>query len=188
MGGAGWNHEEDTPYGQFLLALRNGDAARFGTACIAARHMIDIDHISYSTDPLRDGAIAPHSRDHVRGATYPSHMWITGITLYYYLTGDPDARAAAIAQAEVNLRFGERGFQYCRNGQWFANLYPLAMVYHMTGEEQYAQAGKVGTLLMMAYHPLDTWCLRELLHFLAIADQRGWIEACAPQNAEGVKI
>jgi|GEM_PF-2241467 len=287
-GGAGWNHEEDTPYGQFLLALRNGDAYRFGIACIATRHMIDIDHISYSTDPLRDGAIAPHSRDHVRGATYPSHMWITGVTLYYYLTGDPDARAAAIAQGEVNLRFiekrwrattltgrehgwpilnlgfvyeltrdtkyldgakkliadvmrrldeyggvyylhhrygygefanysiyegmykcwsasrdpelrswflrvvdwlidesfGERGFQYCRNGQWFANLYPLAMAYGMTGEEKYAQAGKVGTILMMTYHEIGAWCLRELLHFLAIADQRGWIEACAPQNAE----
>ncbi|MBI2190554.1 MAG: hypothetical protein HYU36_01050 [Planctomycetes bacterium] len=287
-GGVGWNHEEDTPYGQFLLALRNEDAARFTTACIACRHLVDIDSISYSQDPLRCGAIAPHAKDHVRGATYPSHMWITGITLYYYLTGDPDAREAAVAQAEVNLRFIEkrwhattltgrehgwpilnlatvyeltrderyldgahklirdverrmdeyggvtyahhpyqfgvfanysiyeglfktwqqtgdeklkglflrvvdwlittvfepRGFSYCRNGQWFANLFPLAMAYHMTGDEKYAQAGKVGTILMMTYHPIDTWCLRELLHFLPLADARGWIQECAPQNAE----
>ena len=287
-GGAGWNHEEDTPYGQFLLALRNGDAERFANTGVCCRHQIEIDHISYSQDPLRCGAIAPHAKDHVRGATYPSHMWITGITLYHYLTGDPDAREAAIAQAEVNLRFieqrwnattltgrehgwpilnlatvyeltrderylegakkliadvarrmdeyggvyyahhpyqfstfanysiyegmykawqqthdeklkeqflrvvdwlittdfGERGFSYCRNGQWFANLFPLAMAYHLTGDEKYAQAGKVGTILMMAYHPIDTWCLRELLHFLALSDERGWIQECAPQNAE----
>jgi hypothetical protein len=286
-GGAGWNHEEDTPYGQFLLALRNQDSARFENTCVCVRHQIDIDHISYSQDPLRCGAIAPHSRDHVRGATYPSHMWITGMCLYHYLTGDPDAREAAIAQAEVNLRFiekrwnattltgrehgwpilnlgfvyeltreprylegakrliddvirrldeyggvyyhhhryqfsefanysiyegmykcwqqtgdealkaqflrvvdwliekvfGPRGFSYCRNGQWFANLYPLAMAYHLTGDRKYVEAGKVGLILMMAYHPLDTWCLRELLHFLALADARGWIQDCAPQSA-----
>jgi len=287
-GGAGWNHEEDTPYGQFLLALRNEDAARFANTCVCVRHQTDIDSISYSLDPLRNGAIAPHSRDHVRGATYPSHMWITGITLYHYLTGDPDARQAAISQGEVNLRFierrwqattltgrehgwpilnlatvyeltrdpkylagarkliddverrmneyggvyyhhhryqfstfanysiyegmfkcwqqtrdekmkalylrvvdwlitkdfGERGFTYCRNGQWFANLHPLAMAYHMTGDRKYVDAGKVGLILMMTYHPIDTWCLRELLHFLALADERGWIQECQPQNAE----
>ena len=287
-GGAGWNHEEDPLYGQFLLALRNEDAGRFADTCVCVRHQIDIDSISYSQDPLRCGAIAPHSRDHVRGATYPSHMWITGMTLYHYLTGDPDAREAAIAQAEVNLRFiekrwnattltgrehgwpilnlgfvyeltrdpkylagamkliadverrldqyggvyyhhhpyefgqfanysiyegiykvwqqtgdqklkalflrvvdwlittgsGARGFSYCRNGQWFANLFPLAMAHHMTGDEKYAQAGKIGLILMMTYHPIDTWCLRELLHFLAIADKRGWIEQVQPQNAQ----
>ncbi|NQU09985.1 hypothetical protein HQ590_04280, partial [bacterium] len=135
----GWNHEEDTPYGQFLLALRNEDPARFAATCVAVRHQIDIDHISYSTDPLRNGAIAPHSRDHVRGATYPSHMWITGITLYYYLTGDPDAREAAIAMGEVNLRFIEQ--RWCattltgREHGW--PILNLGFVYELTRDQRY---------------------------------------------------
>ena len=286
-GAVGWNNEEDPLYGQILLALRNGDPTRLDGAFCSVRHQIDIDTISYSQDPFRNGAVAPHAVDHVKGATYPSHMWITGMVLYHYLTGDPDAREAAIGQAEVNLRFvenrwqattltgrehgwpilnlatvyeltrdpryldgarkliddverrmdeyggvyyahhpyqfstfanysiyegmykcwqqtgdeefrarflrvidwliekdfGERGFSYCRNGQWYANLFPLAMAYHMTGDRKYVDAGKVGTILMMSYHSIDTWCLRELLHFLQLADERGWIDPCQPQDA-----
>ena len=287
-GASGNNNEEDSIYGHALLGLRNSDPRRFDFVWMATRHQTDIDTISYSQDPLRNGAHVPHAVDHVRGATYPSHMWITGMVMYYYLTGDPDARAAAIAQAEVNLRFiesrweattmtgrehgwpilnlttvygltrdpkylagakkliddverrmneyggvyyphhpygfsqfanysvyegmykywkhtgdaemkelflrvvdwlietdfGERGFSYCRNGQWFANLFPLAMAYDMTGDEKYAEAGKVGTILMMTYHPILDWSLRELLHFLQLAGERGWIQECQPQNAE----
>lgn len=287
-GAVGSNNEEDPIYGHILLGLRNDDPGRFESVWRNTRHQTDIDTISYSQDPLRHGANVPHAVDHVRGATYPSHMWITGMVLYYYLTGDPDARAAAIAQAEVNLRFikkrweattitgrehgwpilnlttvyeltrdpkylagakkliddverrmneyggvyyphhpyhfgsfanysiyegmynywkqtgdpqvkklflrvidwlietefGERGFSYCRNGQFFANLFPLAVAYYMTGDEKYVRAGKVGIILMMNYHPIGDWCLRELLHFLALADERGWIQECQPQNAE----
>ncbi|NQU11001.1 hypothetical protein HQ590_09440, partial [bacterium] len=100
---------------------------------------------------------------------------------------DPDLKRQYLRVVDwlITTSFGERGFSYCRNGQWFANLHPLAMAYAMTGDEKYAQAGRVGLILMMTYHPIDTWCLRELLHFLAIADARGWIEDCAPQIAGG---
>ncbi len=283
------NNEEDFIYGDALLALRNEDASGLSQVRCMARHQIDIDTLSYSQDPLRNGAVIPHAVDHTRGAPYTSHIWFQGSILYYYLSGDPDAREAAVSLGDFLLRFierrfractatgrehgwpiltlcsiyeltrdekylegackliedverrldeyggvwystpwglgegigpyanysiyqgiykyyqqtgdeemrrlflriidrvievelGEEGYQLCRNGKFYPLLYPFAMAYYMTGEERYAEAGKIGFTLLLTHYGFSDWGLREALHFLKIADERGWIEKLQPQG------
>jgi hypothetical protein len=107
----------------------------------AAEHLMYTDFVAFSEDPWKEGGVPAHSREHTRGAAYPSHMWIEGLTLYHQLTGDPYA-------VEVARRIGDFFLKYlrerqaivkatAREGGW--TLIALAALYDLTREPRYLE-------------------------------------------------
>jgi hypothetical protein len=111
-----YNNQYDVVYGALLQLARTGDTRWFDIAGDLVRHVIDID--VYHTDEDRpaysrglfwhtahyvDAGLSTH-RSYPRGHTGgggPSneHNYATGFAHWWFLTGDPDSRAAAVERA-----------------------------------------------------------------------------------------
>lgn len=110
-----YNNQYDFIYGSLVHFLRTGDRRWWRLADPAARHTIDIDiyhtdedRVAFNhghfwhTDHYRPAATSTHrtySRRNGRASSYgggPSneHNYTSGLTLYYYLSGDPEAALA----------------------------------------------------------------------------------------------
>jgi hypothetical protein len=118
-----YNNQYDMIYGFILQYLRTGDprwGAVFGPL---ARHVIDIDiyhteedraayngGLFWFTDHYKDAATSTHrtySRMNSRpgdrsygGGPSSNHNFATGLLHYYFLTGDPEGRDAAVGLAD----------------------------------------------------------------------------------------
>jgi hypothetical protein len=117
-----YNNQYDVIHGTLLQYLRTGDARWFDLLDPLARHVRDIDvyhttrdRAAYSgglfwhTDHYRDAATATHrgySRANRRpghaygGGPSNEHNYTTGLLHYYFVTGDPGARAAVLGLAD----------------------------------------------------------------------------------------
>lgn len=110
-----YNNQYDFVHGALVHFLRTADCRWMRLAAAAARHTIDIDiyhtdddkpefnhGLFWHTDHYRSAATCTHrtySRRNGRGRSYgggPSneHNYTSGMALYFYLTGDPEARLA----------------------------------------------------------------------------------------------
>lgn len=117
-----YNNQYDMVYGFLLQWLRGGDSRWFDLAQPLARHVTDIDiyhttqdraaydgGLFWHTDHYRDAGAASHrcySRTNkpasaaYGGGPSCAHNYATGLLHYYFLTGDAEARRAAIGLAD----------------------------------------------------------------------------------------
>ena len=94
------NMYQEVDYGAHILFLLNGKRAWFDYAEAYQRHFMDLDICHYHPDPAFVGAsygIAPY---HTGSQPYALNAPLAGLFLLHYLTGDPDARAAATGIAD----------------------------------------------------------------------------------------
>jgi hypothetical protein len=101
------NNEYDTPLGALQMFLATGDPEWRTRGLAAARHLVDVDTI-HGDRPHRGWQIA-HSLAH-GGGYFPNefrvgaknagvgvaHVWVEGMLLHHWLTGDERSRAAAV--------------------------------------------------------------------------------------------
>jgi hypothetical protein len=117
-----YNNQYDLIHGTLLQYLRSGEPRWFELSDALARHVIDIDiyhtdrdkaayngGLFWFTDHYKDAATCTH-RTYSRhnclpgdrsygGGPSSNHNFATGLLYYYYITGDPDARAAVLSLA-----------------------------------------------------------------------------------------
>jgi hypothetical protein len=127
-----YNNQYDLLYGCLLHFLRTGDRYWEALYSPLARHVIDIDiyHTTedraaynggqfWHTDHYKDAATATHRAysqanqgpaGHYGGGPCNEHNYTTGLLHYFYLTGDPNARAAVISLANwvINMDDGDQ--------------------------------------------------------------------------------
>jgi|GEM_PF-128229 len=118
-----YNNQYDFLFGALLQYLCSGDTDWFNLADALARHVMDIDiyhttedRAAYSggpfwhTDHYLDAATSTHrafSRHNCRyrpgsygGGPSNEHNYTSGLLLYYFLTGNPSARATVLGLAD----------------------------------------------------------------------------------------
>jgi hypothetical protein len=116
-----YNNQYDFIYGALFHYLRTGDRRWFELGQAAAMHTVDIDiyhtdkdrpaynrGLFWHTDHYKDACTCAHrtySRRNAGDSNYgggPSneHNYTSGLLLYFYLTGDPEAAAAVLELAD----------------------------------------------------------------------------------------
>jgi hypothetical protein len=187
-----YNNQYDGVAGLLCQFFRSGDRRWFALADDLARHVIDIDiyHTTHDkaaynhglfwhTAHHADADLATHrtyARASTGGSGGPSseHNYNTGLTLYYFLTGDTRARDSAIELADwaidmddgsrTPLRWLSRGptglasatgsFTYHGPGRGPGNsIVSLLNAFRLTGESKYLE--KVEALIRRCVHPAD---------------------------------
>lgn len=119
-----YNNQYDFIYGACIHFLRSGNMAWWNLAVPAAHHMIDIDiyhtdqdkaayngGLFWHTDHYQQAQTASHRAYSVKnktssaygGGTSNEHIYSSGLTLYYFLTGDQAARDAVLQLADYVL-------------------------------------------------------------------------------------
>ena len=193
-----YNNQYDLVYGFLLHFARSGDPRWFELAAALARHVIDID--LYRTDADRpaynggqfwhtahydDAGRATHrsysadsapGRDRRRYGGGPSceHVYTTGLLYFYYLTGNPAARAAVVQLADwvqgmddgarsvlgcvdpgaTGLASYTRTFDYHGPGRGAGNsITALIDAHRLTAAPQYL--AKAEELIARCIHPRD---------------------------------
>lgn len=135
------NMYQEVDYGALILALLGGRRDWFDYAEAYQRHFMDIDICHYSPDRAFIGASYGISPYHTGHQPYPLNAPLAGLFLLYHLTGDPDARDAAVGIADwlqaTNLGLGEGSG---RAVGW--PLRSLAIAYENTGDPRYLQSCK----------------------------------------------
>lgn len=148
------NNEFDFGYGLLLQYLRSAvpDRRALDAAESMLRHLMDID--LYHTDrdaPAYSLGVRQHdgsgSSDHSR-APLLSHAWTRGLVTWYWMTGDPQARDAALQVGAwidglLDERTGELQWHaQSRSQAWAAQI--LTDLWELTGEERWLNmAGKL---------------------------------------------
>jgi hypothetical protein len=125
-----YNNQYDLINGTLLQFLRTGDPRWFQLADPLARHVADIDiyhtnedkaayngGLFWFTDHYKDAATCTHRTYSRRnapagdrsygGGPSSSHCFTTGLLTYYFVTGDPNARAAVLSLADWVLRMDD---------------------------------------------------------------------------------
>ena len=187
-----YNNQYDAIVGLICQFFRSGDERWFALAGDLARHVIDIDIYHTSQDKAAyshglfwhtahhaDADLATHrtyARASTGGSGGPSseHNYNTGLTLYYFLTGDTRARDAAIELADwaidmddgskTPLRWLSRGatglasatgsFTYHGPGRGPGNsIVSLLNAFRLTGAPRYLE--KAEALIRRCVHPAD---------------------------------
>lgn len=82
------NNEEMHNLVYFQNYLRTGNYGCFEYAMAGTTHMLEVDHVAFSTDHLQNGGQVAHTVNHNHGTAYPSHEWFTEYLFAYALTGD----------------------------------------------------------------------------------------------------
>ncbi len=118
-----YNNQYDVLHGMLVQYLRTGDPRWFQNAAPLARHVMDIDvyhttedksayngGLFWHTDHWRDAATASHrsysrsnktSENHdYGGGPCNEHNYTSGLLLFHYLTGDPQARETVVGLAD----------------------------------------------------------------------------------------
>jgi hypothetical protein len=200
-----YNNQYDVLYGTIVQHLRSGDRRWVDLFAPLARHVIDIDiyhtardrsayngGLFWHTDHYRDAATASH-RAYARvnkpaGAPYGGgpcneHNYTSGLLHYYYLTGDPAARDAAIGLADWVVR-GDDGAStifgvvddgptgiasstalpdFHGPGRGCGNsINALLDAWLVTGQRSYLE--KAEALIRRCIHPHDDIAARDLLY------------------------
>jgi len=128
-------------YGALILALLGGRRDWFDYAEAYQGHFMDIDICHYSPDPAFIGASYGISPYHTGAPAVSAECAAAGLFLLYYLTGDPDARTAAVGIADwlqaTNLGLGQGSG---RAVGW--PLRSLAVAYENTGDPRYLESCK----------------------------------------------
>ncbi|NKB66360.1 MAG: hypothetical protein GKR89_04820 [Candidatus Latescibacteria bacterium] len=155
----GLRHWGDLPYNRGLQQWRNGyydvqqglasaylmsgESRWFDHLEAAVRHIIDIDicHASQA-HPEWVGSIHGYDgADHTGNGPWPPTQRNRGTLAYWRLTGDIDARDAALAVAESALRTG-RGLGATSVRNHAGMLYCLTAAYDETGEARFLQGAQ----------------------------------------------
>lgn len=195
---AHYNNQYDVIHGAIVQYARSGDVRWFRLADDLAKHVIDIDiyhtqedrpafngGLFWHTEHYTDAATATHraySRANIGnrnpylcgGGPSNEHNYTTGLLLYYYLTGDMEARKAVLELANwvINLdssakntlaRFDRRPTGMCSStanrsyhgpGRGCGNsISTLIDAYLLTREEKYL--AKAEQLIQRCIHPKD---------------------------------
>lgn len=173
----GWFNCEavGTHTGALIQFLRTGDAKYLIFGLNLSRHIMDIDTCHYNTvkndrrlkgripdDYSQPGSMHRHNANHWGGRNEEaSHTNITGIMLYYYLTGDP--RAYDVMQ-EVGAFFLDERITYFRHPdiapqRSIANvLWGDVLLYELTGEQKYKTAAdKLANLFYLGQKYDGAW-------------------------------
>ncbi len=201
-----YNNQYDFLGGVICQFLRSGDTRWFDIFEPLARHVIDIDiyhtdkdraayngGLFWFTDHYKTAATATHrtySRanctvrdDSYGGGPSSNHNFSTGLLLYHYLTGDPNARAAVLSLADwvVNMDDGrETVFRLIDDGPTGLATYTGTPDYHGPGRgagnsincmidawllsEQRAYLDKSEEFIRRCIHPNDVVPARNLLN------------------------
>ena len=94
------NMYQEVDYGAYILALLAGRRDWFNYAEAYQRHFMDIDICHYHPDSAYIGASYGISPYHTGHAPYSLNAPLAGLFILHYLTGDADAREAAIGIAD----------------------------------------------------------------------------------------
>ena len=144
------NMYQEVDYGAHILALLGGKRAFFDYAEVYQRHFMDIDICHYHPDPAFVGAsygIAPY---HTGSQPYALNAPLAGLFLLHYLTGDPDAREAAVGIADwLHAKSTGMGAGSGRAIGW--PLRSAAIAYENTYDEKHLQVAR-----QLAGYGLDT--------------------------------
>ncbi len=199
-----YNNQYDFIYGALVHSLRTGDHRWWELADAGARHTMDIDiyhtdgdkaafnhGLFWHTDHYKPAATCTHrtySRRNGRSQSYgggPSneHNYTSGLALYFYLTGDPEAALAVRELADWvigmdggngdalrNPDAGATGLasktvdpSYHKAGRGAGNsINALIDAWQISGERKYLD--KAEELIRRCIHPADdieALCLRE---------------------------
>jgi hypothetical protein len=133
------NMYQEMDYGAYILALLAGERRWFDYAEAYQRHFMDIDICHYHPDPGYIGASYGISPYHTGHKPYSLNAPLAGLFLLFYLTGDQDARDAAVGIA--NWLHAENvgvGSGSGRAVGW--PLRSLAIAYENTYDEKYLEA------------------------------------------------
>ena len=147
----------DWPWIMFLNYLRQGDRGFFDMGVTMVRHLIEVDHLwSTRNHPMlqqmaRFEFCSPYTHGGLAGGRCkptPSHVWVSGIVLYYMLTGDPIAKECALSTDKgLDLRMVSRfkkkpsaGGQARASG-WGMLCY--CSLYDLTGDKKYLDKGLI---------------------------------------------
>jgi len=99
------NNAYDLAHALFLHYARTGHLRHFAAAEAIVRHVIDLDHVHFSADLLRDGGLAAPDVDHCRhGRVTMAHQWVEGLLDYHHLTCCQQAFLTARRVGECVLR------------------------------------------------------------------------------------
>ena len=138
------NNEYDRAHAAALLYCLTGQRSALASCEACARHGLEVDLCWKSEDPLREGGLVCHSRDHVTGGVTPSHEWVEGFLDYYHLTGNVEGLLGAEQVAGNLLRHLEEksmktpGALSARDGGW--TLRALAAMWWQTREDRFEAA------------------------------------------------
>jgi hypothetical protein len=201
-----YNNQYDVVLGTLLHYLRTGETAWLELGDPLARHVIDIDiyhtdrdkaayngGLFWFTDHYKTAATCTHrtySQANCRrgdrsygGGPSSAHNFTTGLLHYYYLTGDPNARAAVVGLADWVLRMddGRRNLlglldegptglasatfqlEYQGPGRGVGNsVNALLDGWLVTGQRRYLD--KAEGLIRRCIHPADDVAARDLLN------------------------
>ena len=140
-----WNNNEyDFIHSAFIQFCRSGDLRRLHDAQISAQHLMDVDFVHYSRNPVRLGGTPPHSVGHINCCVVPSHLFVEGLLDYYCITGNPEALLVAIAIGENILRNWDHWWiqvsHSCREAGW--PLIGLSALFGVTGDKRFIEAAK----------------------------------------------
>ena len=82
------NNAGDLAHALFLHYVRTGLARHVRAAQDIVRHVLDLDYVHFSSDPLRDGGLAAPDVEHcLHARVAPAHQWVEGLVDHHYLTG-----------------------------------------------------------------------------------------------------
>lgn len=89
-GDNGANNEEMFGLVYFQNYFRSGNWTCAENSIAIARHILEVDFVDFSIDPLQNGDMVTHCLNHNDGAVYSFHMWFTDLLFAYVLTGDKE--------------------------------------------------------------------------------------------------
>jgi len=186
-----YNNQYDAMAGMAVQYFRSQDLRWFDLLDDLARHVIDTD-VYHTTDDRAayNGGLFWHTAHHIHadlsthrtyprsggasGGPAPEHNYNTGLMLYYFLTGDPRARDAAISlatwvidmddgaktplkwisRARTGLPSATGSYSYHGPGRGPGNsIVALLNGFRLTGERVYLE--KVEELVRRCVHPAD---------------------------------
>jgi hypothetical protein len=182
-----YNNQYDGVYGALLQYFRTGDRRWWEVADPLARHVADIDiyhttedkaayngGLFWFTDHYTDAATCTHrtysqANRPADGQPYGGgpgscHNFTTGLTTYYYLTGDPVARDAAVGLADWVVAMDDGA----RNVLWLIDDGPTGLA-SFTSEPDYHGPGRGPGLSINAL--LDGWELTGRRAYLDKAEE-----------------
>ncbi|MFP4057904.1 MAG: hypothetical protein ACLF0G_13640 [Candidatus Brocadiia bacterium] len=82
------NNAFDLAHGLCLHHALTAEEAAAADAEALVRHVLDVDHVHFSPDPLCDGGLAAPDAGHWRGGLVsPAHQWVEGLLDHYHATG-----------------------------------------------------------------------------------------------------
>ncbi|MFW6161714.1 MAG: hypothetical protein ACODAJ_03040, partial [Planctomycetota bacterium] len=130
-----------------LHYARAGRPRHFADAEAVVRHVVDVDHVHFSPDPLVDGGLAPPGAGHRGdGPVSPAHQWVEGLLACHQLTGRQRPLLAARRIGENVLRHVPHLTEAPSGEADFAALgwalYTVATLYRELGRPQYFDAAR----------------------------------------------